>query len=208
MKSEKNTIMVINEMFESDLKKNIRKIIESKEAGDSLEYELEYLEQAMPGAGEELNLSYIQNNPKSRYIGLYGYLAGHTNLKVNVLPVLPVVAAVGSAAGGASNLKETVQKVFGTKQSCGIIGGLFNTKKCREKVQQQAGALVDANKVTNEQLRKIAEFGPIKIEIPNPLPSPEPAPAPAPAPADKNNSQIILIAGAILLFLLLKRKKK
>jgi hypothetical protein len=151
---ERNNIMLVNESS-SEIQNLVFKVIENSNLSDfEKNLEKDFARNVLNNG--VLNLDFLRNNINStRFQKLYAYLAGYTNIdtvetpqqlnvnkgffsKLGNLASSSTVKTVASVLPpGVGTVVKAIPKITGTSTTCGILGGLFNTKKCREKQNAQ-----------------------------------------------------------------------
>jgi hypothetical protein len=175
MFSEKNYIVVNEKLNNMQVKKSIAEIIANSDLSEfAKRQEYEFLNNAVNDS-DVFDVDYLRKNyNRTAFIKVYAYLLGSTDVKTNELQtnlrlfgkninVQSGLNQVGNIAGALSGLPVVggiagaVSQITGTSTTCGLLGSLFNTKKCREK-KEQAGQLQQANTaVQNLQNTTIAQ---------------------------------------------------
>lgn len=137
-----------------------------------------------------ISLTALQNEGLlSKFYKTYSYLAGYTNIPLledDELIVNSRFHTLTSTMGDITKNLTGIPKfgpkaaiastVLGTSTSCGIIGGLFNTKQCREKrgatqnLQNPISAL-QATQLQAPAQQNIASQLPQPINIPSSVPT-------------------------------------
>jgi hypothetical protein len=152
---ERNNIMLVNESS-NEFQDLVFKIIDNSNLSDfEKSLEKDFARNVLSNG--VLNLDFLRNNINAtKFQKLYAYLAGYTNIntvetpqqlqvnkkffsKLGDLASKPIVQSIASAVPipGVGAVASILPKVTGTSTTCGVLGGLFNTKKCREKQNAQ-----------------------------------------------------------------------
>lgn len=158
MFSEKNYIVVNEKLNNMQVKKSIAEIISNSDLSEfAKKQEYEFLNNAVNDS-DVFDVDYLRKNyNRTAFIKVYAYLLGSTDVKTNELQtnlrlfkkninLQSGLNQIGNIAGALSGLPVVggiagaVSQVTGTSTTCGLLGSLFNTKKCREK-KEQAGQL-------------------------------------------------------------------
>lgn len=157
MFNQKNQILLLNSNFmevEKVLDAFIENINGSNLSQMEKEYEINLARQVFRHGAMQMDV--IRNAiGNTKYYKAYGYIAGYSDIPIQETPEMRVngftsflgnlapklTGLVGSALGKpelGQHFGNQVQTILGTDEKCGVLGGLFNTKKCREKQQAQA----------------------------------------------------------------------
>lgn len=228
MLSQKNLISV-NERLDISIKEQIRGIIDKSGLNEaSKQQEFEFLDFAIL-PGDVFNIDFIRKNiSKTAFARLYSYLLGYTNVQTteNELNVnLRFFNKIGDIAQNLQNapvigsIAGAVGTIAGTSTTCGLIGGLFNTKKCREKQQAQQNNASSALQQMQQNNSSILQPQYVPAVMPQNVPAVMPQKEQKEVSRNKDDEpkesffekyKLLLIGGAVLfaIYFLFLRKKR
>jgi hypothetical protein len=185
-----------------------------------------------------LNLDFLRNNINAtKFQKLYAYLAGYTNIDTVETPQQLQVnkkffSKVGDLASnstvktlanflppGVGAIIGEIPKITGTSTTCGVLGGLFNTKKCREKQNAQKNSATQFLQQQANQPTTISQ--PVQVITAQPQVQPQleqqqrfsVAVNSEPQQPKKNNKVLFIAIGAgvlllVVVFFVVRRKKR
>jgi hypothetical protein len=217
---QKNDILLVNLNTNSMNNNVLEDFLNIIDASDLPEFEKNYEKNLasrvfLDGA---MNLDVLRNEfENTKFQNLYGFLAGRTDIPIieNQLQVntrfFNAIGNVGATLGGtAGNL---AAGLLGTSTTCGIIGSIFNTKKCREKQQAQQGLTSPQTAFASSTLTKPSEQF---ITLPPPQLSQPPqqlsfqkeVQSRAAEKGFLEKNWVYLVVGAVALYFLFFRKRR